>query len=104
MKKDNYKTDVIFRVLKIQGITEITAFLPHDVDTFEGHVICYAHNGQHGAANYHYCVSKSRLATPKEYKELKKEMECHYGYNFNIIKKQNRKKYLESYYKARSLE
>lgn len=102
MKKDNYKTDVIFRVLTIQGITEITAFLPHEVDTPEGHIVCYAHNGQHGAADYRYCVSKSRLAKPKEYKDLKKEMENLFGYNFRIIKKQNRKKYLQSYYRSRS--
>lgn len=101
MERDTHKTDVIFRVVKIQGITELTAFLPHEVETGEGHIVCYAHNGQHGSANYGYCVSKSRLATEKEYADLKKEMENHFGYNFNVIKKQDRKKYLESYYKAR---
>jgi hypothetical protein len=102
MKKDSYKTDVIFRVVSINGITEVTAFLPHEVDSFEGHVNCYAHCGQHGTADYHYCVSKSRLATKDEYKDLKKEMENLFGYNFRILKKQNRKKYLKSYYKVRS--
>lgn len=102
MKKDNYKTDVIFRVVSINGITEVTAFLPHEVYTIEGHIVCYAHCGQHGAADYRYCVSKSRLAAPKEYKELKNEMERLYGYNFRVIRKQNRKKYIESYYKVRS--
>lgn len=101
MEKDNYKTDVIFRVVTIQGITEVTAFLPHDVNSLAGDVTCYAHIGQHSSANYNYCVSKSRLATPEEYEDLKKEMETLFGYNFNVIKKQNRKKYLKNYYEVR---
>jgi hypothetical protein len=95
MQKDKYKIDVIFRVIKIQGITEITALFPHEVETLEGCVCCYAHEGQHGMANYTYCVSKGRLATKKEYKDLKKELQFR-GYNLNIIQKQNRKKYLAS--------
>ena len=104
MTKDSYKTDVIFRVVTIQGITEVTAFFPHEVATVEGHVSCYAHEGQHGSASYNYCVSKSRLATEKEYADLKRELERGFGYNLNVIKKQNRKKYLRSFYKVRAIK
>ena len=102
MKKDKYKTDVVFRVLTIGDITEVTAFFPHNVETMEGHVGCYTHCGQHGAADYRYCVSKSRLATKAEYADLKKELETGFGYNFNIIKKQNREKYLKSLMRVQS--
>jgi len=101
MKKDTYKTDVIFRVLTIGDITEVTALFPHDVETPEGHISCYAHVGQHGSADYRYCVSKSRLATKEEYRDLKNELENAVGYNLNIVQKQNRTKYLKSYYETR---
>lgn len=98
MKKDPFKTDVIFRGISINGITEITALFPHQVETNEGHIGCYAHQGQHSVADYHFFVSKSRLATEEEYKDLKNELEIGFGYNFNVIKKQNTTKYLKSHY------
>jgi plasmid replication initiation protein len=102
MEKDIEKTDVVFRVLKINGITELTALLPHEIGTIEGHINCYAHCGQHGVADYNFCVKNSKLATETEYADLKKEMENLFGYNFNVIKKQNRRKYLNNYYKLRN--
>jgi hypothetical protein len=101
MEKDNYKTDVVFRVVTIQGITDVTAFFPHDVEDAKGHVGCYAHVGQHSSANYQYCVSKSRLATEEEYKDLKEELEKGFGYDLNIIRKQNYSKFLKSYNEVR---
>ena len=98
MEKDDYKTDVIFRLIKIGGIAEITALFPYEVEK-DGMITCYAHCGQHGSANYGYCVSKGRLATEEEYKELKEELE-YLGYDLNIIKKRNRDKYLESYHEV----
>lgn len=103
MKKDTYKTDVIFRLISIGGISEITALFPHQVETPKGHVGCYAHVGQHGAANYGYCVSKGRIATKEEYIGLKEELEKGFGYNLNLIKKQNREKYLKSYNEAKRI-
>ncbi len=99
MEKDNYKTDVIFRVVKIQGITEVTAFFPYEVEN-NGLVSCYAHCGQHGSADYKYCVSKGHLATENEYKELKTELEG-LGYDLKVIRKQNYNKYLTEYRKIR---
>jgi hypothetical protein len=96
MERDNFKTDVIFRVVSINKISEVTALFPHNVADSNGHISCYAHQGQHGSANYKYCVSKGRLATETEYKELKSELES-LGYDLNVIKKQNYDKYLAEY-------
>ena len=98
MQKDTEKTDVIFRVIKIDGITELTALFPHNVETHTGLVACYAHIGQHNTADYSYCVSKSRLATEAECADLKNELENHCGYNLNVVKKRNYNKYLKNYY------
>ena len=99
MKKDSYKTDVIFRVDKTKDFKgTVFALLPHEVCDKAGHVTTYQHLGQHSAADYKHCISRSRPATPAEYFDLFKEMES-VGYNFNVIKKQNYDKYLISYRK-----
>lgn len=100
MKKDTYKTDVIFRVDTLKEYKgTVFALLPHEVNTYKGDVTCYQHVGQHSSADYNHCIRTSRLATPKECNDLKCEMES-LGYNFNVIKKQNHDKYLRSYKKA----
>jgi hypothetical protein len=96
MDKDTHITEVIFRCDKhgdFKGV--VFALLPHEVSNFDGSVTCYMHVGQHSQADYHHCVSKSRLATPEEYADLKKEMEG-LGYNLKVMKKQNYDKYLAS--------
>ena len=104
MEKDKYKTDVIFRVdTKLEPKGTIFALMPHQCCDHEGHIDTYQHVGQHSTANYRYCVSISRLATPEEYKDLKEEMES-LGYDLRVIKKQNRDKYLKSYYEVRGIK
>lgn len=98
MKKDKHKTDVIFRkdtTKEFKG--DIFALFPHNVDTYKGDVTFYTHVGQHGSADYNHCINTSKLATEEEYKDLKCELES-IGYNLNIVKKQNHKKYLKSYH------
>jgi len=89
MKKDNFKTEVIFRVDK-EGVF---ALLPYDIARNDGAVTSYQHIGQHGAAWYGYCIDSSRPAKPEEYDPLFKEMES-LGYNLKIVKRQNRKRYI----------
>lgn len=97
MKKDKYKTDVVFRVdTKLDFRGTIFALFPHECCDCNGNVTTFQHVGQHSAANYNYCISISRPATKKECADLKKEMEGR-GYNFNIVKRQNYKKWLQSY-------
>lgn len=104
MEKDNYKTDVIFRCDKhgdFKGV--VFALFPHEVSTPDGCVTFYTHVGQHGSADYNYSVQKSRLATPEEYADLKKEMEG-LGYDLNIVKRQNYDKYLKDYKRVRGIK
>ena len=99
MRKDKHKTDVVFRYDTTKDWKgTIFALLPHECADHQGNVTTYQHVGQHSAADYLYCISKSRPATPAEYADLKKEMEG-MGYNFNVIQKQNRDKFLISYRK-----
>ncbi len=105
MEKDNYITDVIFRVDKSKDFKRtVFALLPHDVSTLQGSVGCYQHVGQHSSADYRHCIATSRPATEKEYADLKAEMESGHGYNFKVIKKQNYDKYLKSYYEVRGIK
>jgi len=97
MEKDNYKIDVIFRKY-LSG--EIIALFLHEVCDYHGNVVSYMHVGQHDGADYGGVIMCTKLATEKEYAALKKELES-IGYNLNVVKKQNREKYLKSYYKTR---
>ncbi len=96
MKKDDYKTDVMFRVEKSGDHKgTVYALMPHEAYNHQGSVNSYEHVGQHGKADYDHCISKSRCATAEECEGLKQEMES-IGYDLNIVKKRNYNKYLES--------
>lgn len=96
MEKDKHKTDVIFRKDTTKDFKgQIYALFPHNVETYNGDVMFYTHVGQHSSADYYHCINTSKLATETEYKDLKNELES-LGYNLNIIKKQNHKKYVNS--------
>lgn len=92
MKKDIYKTDMVFRVDR----SGVFALFPHEVCHYTGHVTSYQHVGQHGGANYGHCIQQSKKATPEEYKDLYEELES-IGYNINIVHRQNYDKWLKSY-------
>jgi hypothetical protein len=101
METDLHKTDVIFRI----DVTKdwhgtVFALFPHNVADHKGNVLTYQHVGQHSSGEYSHCLKTSRPAAESEYKDLKKELES-IGYNINVVHKQTRKKYLESYYEAR---
>ena len=49
MKKDDYKTEVIFRQFKDDK--SIIALFPYEIETYCGLVNSYMHIGQHGAAD-----------------------------------------------------
>lgn len=102
MEKDDYITDVVFRVDTTKDWKgTVYALMPHDCCDFKGHVSTYQHVGQHSAADYNHYISKSRPASPKEYADLKKEMEQGYGYNLKVVSKRNYDKYLKSYYEVK---
>jgi hypothetical protein len=97
MEIDENKTDMVFRVgtsKELKG--DVFVLFPHEVADFSGGVISYQSIGQHSAADYDFCIAKSRKATIEEYASLKKEMET-LGYNVNIVSKRNYEKYLKSF-------
>lgn len=98
MKKDTFKMDVIFRKDTIKDWKgTIFALFPHSTNHMKGNVLSYQHIGQHSDADYQLCIKNSIPAKEEEYQSLKKELEG-LGYNLNIIKRQNYKKYLKHYY------
>lgn len=87
MEKDTEKTPVIFRIYR----GEVCAYFPAEPYDISGALItCYAHVGQHGAADISF-LSKGRLATAFEYADLRDELEDFFGYNLEIYKKRTRK-------------
>ena len=91
------EVDVIFRVDKSRDFSgTVFALFPHECDNHNGNVTSYQHVGQHSSANYKHCLELSKVATPEQYADLKKELES-IGYKVNVVKKQNYEKFLKSY-------
>jgi len=88
-KKDTHKTKVIFRIWPQSspgGATVDALFIEEKRYHHRRFITCYAHVGQHGSADYDHVVSKTKLATPAEYADLKRELEC-LGYNLDVKQK-----------------
>lgn len=85
MKKDNLKTDVIFRKYR-DG--QIIALFVHNKDR-HANIESYMHVGQHSMADYGGVVMCTKLATKEEYQNLFEELES-IGYNLQIVKKQTK--------------
>ena len=79
-KKTVVKDRVLFRVIR----GEVEAFLP-DVPANRGNIVCYAHIGQHSEASLDY-YRLGRPAKPREYAELKRELE-RIGYKLQVVKR-----------------
>lgn len=72
---------------------EVVALFPYTVVDPQGHIMSYAHVGQHGAADYEYIMGGSRPATPAEYDSLLQEL---YGIGYedlHIIEKRDPERY-----------
>ena len=84
--KDKDKTVVVFRRWKGKDGDVIALFPGIDV----GNGICssYEHVGQHSEADYKIVVARTRPATPKEYRDLLKEL-GRIGYNVIIRKRRS---------------
>jgi hypothetical protein len=80
MKKDDYKTRVIFLLEKDPA--GILAVFP---DKLEGVVKreCYSHIGQHGSASDEYWM-ELKPASKEQYRDLKEELES-IGYDLELI-------------------
>jgi len=96
MEKDIVKTKVIFRVFKGKYEGEVVAIFPEHVATINAaYCESYMNIGQHGSCDPIGLISVTKLAKPEEYKNLKAELENHYGYNLEIIKKNNSSYYIK---------
>jgi len=65
---------VVFRVSR-GDLHDVFALFPN-IQWSCGTVTCYAHAGQHGAADYAACIRSSRPALPEEYAALRAELEA----------------------------
>lgn len=86
---DEHITLVVFRKWKKPIDDGILALFPAE-DEGNGHCSSYAHIGQHAGADYRGCIANSRPATPKEYADLKRELEAR-GYKLKVIKRYTRR-------------
>tara|TARA_R100001594_G_C3849835_1_gene218165 strand:+ start:190 stop:489 length:300 start_codon:yes stop_codon:yes gene_type:complete len=90
MKKDKFKTHVIFRKFK----NEILALFPYMICSYNGDVTCYAHLEQHSNADYNYIITNSKPINDPKNLNLYKEL-ISIGYDLKTIKRQNYNKYIE---------
>lgn len=78
------KTRVVFRVWP-NG--DVIALFPQIADSYDGRTCSsYEHIGQHSAADTFCVVRQTRLAKPKGYRELAKELKG-FGYKLVVGKK-----------------
>ena len=83
--KDKHKTKVVFRCFRTND--EVIALFPQNTCDYTGYGCdSYMHIGQHGASDTDIVQGQTRLATPKEYKPLAKELRG-LGYRLDIRKR-----------------
>jgi hypothetical protein len=93
MKKDNYKTDVMFR--KNKATKEIEAFFPYEIQDPKGNILCYAHLGQHSSACYDYLLFQTKPVKDNEFSNLFHEL-ISLGYNLKIVKRRNYNRFIKA--------
>jgi hypothetical protein len=88
-------TEVVFRVWPKSEGGDVIALFPYD-HAHDYYCTGYQHIGQHGAADFHGVVSRTRLAKPAEYVALKSELES-IGYCLKIIKRVNHERQMAAF-------
>lgn len=103
-KQDDDITPVIFRMPLKERVRDtvtgkmywhqdgVIALFPAELGTDDPYTCSsYVHVGQHGSADPHYVINKTRAATPVEYADLKRELESEpYGYRLKVYQKLQR--------------
>lgn len=79
------KTIVIFR--KYPG-NAILALFPYVIEGPNGECSSYMRVGQHGLADYDYCIENTKPTNESEYASLKLELK-RIGYNLEVRKRKN---------------
>ena len=80
MELDKEKTKVYFRI-DFDGV--VFALFP-ELNVGSNYCTSYQHVGQHGGADFDYCMLQSHPATPHDYEPLKEEL-TERGYNLEIL-------------------
>jgi len=83
--KEQEVTSVVFRRWP-NG--DVLALFP-EIDEGRGLCSSYEHVGQHGGADYLWCVRSTSLATPSDYAPLKSELES-IGYRLRVVRRSGR--------------
>jgi hypothetical protein len=84
MKKDKEKTKVIFRIWPDGEVIALFPQIAGDSNGYE--CMSYLHIGQHGGASTQIVLRQTKLARPKEYAPLLRELR-RIGYNVRIAKR-----------------
>lgn len=85
---DTELTRVIFRKMHKKHGGNVLALFPDEPwDKWGHHITCYAHVGQHGAAEWYGVINKSRPATADEYWDLALELK---GLGYKLAIRQRR--------------
>lgn len=92
-------TPVVFRIWRRRIANEdvVFALFPTEPSDSEG-LWCttYTHIGQHGQADYNFCIANSRTAKTKEYKALKKELQSSpYFYKLKVCARASKEMHLK---------
>lgn len=83
MKKDSYKTKVIFRTFS-NG--EVIGLFPEIIE--RGYfIMSYMMVGEHSPCDYKAVIKGTKLSKEDEYRDIKSVLESHYGYNLKVIKR-----------------
>jgi hypothetical protein len=101
MEQGEFETLVVFRKYRSSCKNVYIGDPPYDIVALFPEIsgsyadpnicMCYEHIGQHGQANYYYCVHElTSPAKPEEYEDLKKELES-IGYKLKIRQKWDRR-------------
>lgn len=87
-------TEIIFKK-DVKNDNEIIAFMPYEIQNWQGQFLCYAHIGQHSNSEYGY-YKQCKNASYNEYKELLTELK-QIGYDVQIQNRINTKRFKQAY-------
>lgn len=87
-------TKIIFKK-DTKNNNEIIAFMPYEIQNWQGQFLCYAHIGQHSNCDYKY-YTQCKNAHYHEYKDLLEELK-QIGYNVQVIDRIKTKQFKQAY-------
>ena len=96
MKKDDFKTEVVFRKEKT-GKT--IAVFPYVIWDLSGDMTCFSFHEGHGPICKIYMLKNTKPAKLEDCGDLEDCLQNDYGYNLHLIKKIDHKRYMQEFEK-----